>query len=137
MNIPPSLSNTLPFTSTLLYRWCLHPHWVEKLICKLSSCFSILWLLHKASAAPVSASVFLFFGWTGSLLLCTGFLYFSISFFVGYAMLSRKRSQQWLSAWACCCSVTQSSPTLCDPVNCSTPGHPVHQIGRASCRERV
>ena len=61
MNIPPSLSNTLPFTSTLLYRWCLHPHWVEKLICKLSSCFSILWLLHKASAAPVSASVFLFF----------------------------------------------------------------------------
>ena len=61
MNIPPSLSNTLPFTSTLLYRWCFHPHWVEKLICKLSSCFSILWLLHKASAAPVSASVFLFF----------------------------------------------------------------------------
>ena len=61
MNIPPSLSNTLPFTSTLLYRWCLHPHWVEKLICKLSSCFSILWLLHKASAAPVSASVFLLF----------------------------------------------------------------------------
>ena len=42
-------------------------------------------------------------------------------------------------------SVTQSCPTLCDPMNCSTPGLPVHhqlpeftqKIGRASCRERV
>ena len=25
----------------------------------------------------------------------------------------------------CCCSVTKSSLTLCDPVNCSTPGFPV------------
>ena len=25
-----------------------------------------------------------------------------------------------------CCSVTQSCPTLCDPMNCSTPGLPVH-----------
>ena len=24
------------------------------------------------------------------------------------------------------CSVTQSCPTLCDPMNCSTPGLPVH-----------
>ena len=24
-----------------------------------------------------------------------------------------------------CCSVTQSCPTLCDPMNCSTPGFPV------------
>ena len=23
-------------------------------------------------------------------------------------------------------SVAQSCPTLCDPMNCSTPGHPVH-----------
>ena len=49
-------------------------------------------------------------------------------------------------------SVTQSCPTLGDPMNCSTPGLPVHhqlleftqthvhwggEIGRASCRERV
>ena len=27
---------------------------------------------------------------------------------------------------SCCCSVTQSYPTLCDPVVCSTPGLPVH-----------
>ena len=26
----------------------------------------------------------------------------------------------------CYCSVTQSCPTLCDPMNCSTPGLPVH-----------
>ena len=25
----------------------------------------------------------------------------------------------------CCCSVAQSSPTLCDPMDCSTPGLPV------------
>ena len=25
-----------------------------------------------------------------------------------------------------CCLVTQSCPTLCDPVDCSTPGFPVH-----------
>ena len=27
--------------------------------------------------------------------------------------------------FCCCCSVTQSCPTLCDLVNCSTPGIPV------------
>ena len=26
----------------------------------------------------------------------------------------------------CCCSVTQSSLTLCNPMDCSTPGFPVH-----------
>ena len=29
----------------------------------------------------------------------------------------------------CCCSVTQLCPTLCDPMDCSTPGFPVqHQL---------
>ena len=27
----------------------------------------------------------------------------------------------------CYCSVTQSCPTLCDPMDCSTPGFPVHR----------
>ena len=27
--------------------------------------------------------------------------------------------------WYCCCSVTQSFPTLCHPMECSTPGFPV------------
>ena len=26
----------------------------------------------------------------------------------------------------CCCSVTKSCPTLCNPMNCSTPGFPIH-----------
>ena len=26
----------------------------------------------------------------------------------------------------CCCSVAQSCPTFCDPMDCSTPGFPVH-----------
>ena len=25
----------------------------------------------------------------------------------------------------CCCSVTKSCPTLCDPMDCSTPGFPI------------
>ena len=28
----------------------------------------------------------------------------------------------------CCCSVTKSCPTLCDPMNCSTPGFPSFTI---------
>ena len=35
----------------------LEPNWVEKLICELSSCFSILWSLNKTCAVPVSPSI--------------------------------------------------------------------------------
>ena len=28
----------------------------------------------------------------------------------------------------CCCSVAKQHPTLCDPMDCSTPGFPVHQL---------
>ena len=31
----------------------------------------------------------------------------------------------FLSFCFCCCSVAQLGPTLCDPMNCSTPGFPV------------
>ena len=31
----------------------------------------------------------------------------------------------WLRVCRCCCSVTKSCPTLCDPMDCSTPGFPV------------
>ena len=31
----------------------------------------------------------------------------------------------------CCCSVAQSCPTLCDPMNCSTPGSPVLTISQS------
>ena len=57
--IPPTLSNSVPFTSTLLCIWCLHPNWVEKLICELGACFSMLWPLNKACIVPVSSLVLL------------------------------------------------------------------------------
>ena len=31
----------------------------------------------------------------------------------------------WAHTLCCCCSVTKSYPTLCDPMDCSTPGFPV------------
>ena len=41
--------------------------------------------------------------------------------FESHSMTSRERS--WV--WNCCCSVAKSCPTLCDPMDCSTPGFPV------------
>ena len=35
-------------------------------------------------------------------------------------------SRWQLLAWCCCCSVTKSCPTLCDSMDCSMPGFPVH-----------
>ena len=32
----------------------------------------------------------------------------------------------WRNRSRCCSSVAQSCPTLCDPLDCSTPGFPVH-----------
>lgn len=48
--------------STLLQIQCLCPNWIEKLICELSSCFSLLWPLIKAYALTVSAPVSLLAG---------------------------------------------------------------------------
>ena len=54
------------------------------------------------------------------------------------------RERQITCGFTCCCSVTRSCPTLCDPMDCSTPGFPVlhslpefaqahvHQIGDAN-----
>ena len=40
-------------------------------------------------------------------------------------ILSQVLSLSALNLLLCCCSVTQSCPTLCDPVDCSIPGFPV------------
>ena len=61
--IPPTLSSSVPFTSTLLCIWCLHLNWVEKLICELGALFSTLWPLNKACVVPVSARVFCYWLW--------------------------------------------------------------------------
>ena len=42
------------------------------------------------------------------------------------ATLWTASEEAWLIA-CCCCSVAQSCPTLCDPMDCSTPGLPVRQ----------
>ena len=42
--------------------------------------------------------------------------------------MDRKGQKYWPHCrylFCCCCSVTQSCPTLCDPTDCSTPGFPV------------
>ena len=40
--------------------------------------------------------------------------------------VSPGEEQDWALGWrSCCCSVTQPCPTLCDLMNCSTPGLPV------------
>ena len=57
-----------------------------------------------------------------------------------YTVHGVTKSQMWLSnfhfhffhfhmsVYVCVCSVTQSRPTLCDPMNCSLPGSSVHGI---------
>ena len=37
----------------------------------------------------------------------------------------------------CCCSITQSCPTPCDPTDCSLPGSSIHGIFQARILERV
>ena len=39
--------------------------------------------------------------------------------------------------FCCCCSVTQSCPTLCDPMDCSLPGSSIHGIFQARVLEWV
>ena len=52
-----SLLNSLPFTWTLLYIPCLIPNRAEKLICRLSSCFSILWPLNKTLCSLLAVQI--------------------------------------------------------------------------------
>ena len=33
--------------------------------------------------------------------------------------------KECINKWLCCCSVAQSHPTLCNPMDCSMPGFPV------------
>lgn len=55
---PPSLRNSVLFTSALLYKWCLHLNEAEKLICELNSHKSLfLWSLNKLCAILFSAPV--------------------------------------------------------------------------------
>ena len=37
----------------------------------------------------------------------------------------KHRSSSFYGPYCCCCSVANACPTLCDPIDCSTPGFPV------------
>ena len=54
-----------------------------------------------------------------------------------YHQLSRKTLNPVTSILisSCCCSVTESCPTLCDPMDCSPPGSSVHGISQARILE--
>ena len=66
----------------------------------------------------------------------------STSYVIGKLQIKTQTSYYQTSI--CCCSVNQSCPTFCNPMNCSTPGFPdhhqlpeliqthVHQVGDAS-----
>ena len=54
------------------------------------------------------------------LVILTIFPTFSLSLYLLWSVTSHLRSVQFSS-------VTQSCPTLCDPMGCTTPGLPVHQ----------
>ena len=51
--------------------------------------------------------------------------------------LPSKAGQGKQSAIGCCCLVTQSCPTLCDPMGCSPPGSSAHGILQARVLEGV
>ena len=40
-------------------------------------------------------------------------------------LIKKPSSFLWLESTACCCSVAESCPTLCNPMDSSTPGFPV------------
>ena len=48
------------------------------------------------------------------------YLLFSVQFFNQCLVLFQV--QVFYILYCCCCSVVQSCPTLCNPINCSTPG---------------
>ena len=59
---------------------------------------------------------------------CTEFS-FSVCLFVSVSLsltCHLEFTMQSLKQIFCCCSVTKSCLTLCDPMDCSTPGFPVH-----------
>ena len=53
---------------------------------------------------------------------------YHITSFISISLYISKRWKTVFKMWLqdhCCCSVTKSCLTLCDPVDCSTPGFPV------------
>ena len=56
----------------------------------------------------------------------------------GYLLMLHKSSHRGRTKVSIvCCLVTQSCPTLCNPMDCSLPGSSVHEISQARILEWV
>ena len=56
---------------------------------------------------------------------------FALSWWGAGAQWCRLLEASTIQKWVCCCLVTKSCPTLCDPMTCSLPGSAVHRISQA------
>ena len=56
---------------------------------------------------------------------------------IPFTMVKMASFNVYLAAVACCCLVTESCLTLCDPMGDSPPGSPVHGISQARILEWV
>ena len=61
-------------------------------------------------------------------------LYFAHFSIVNYTSIKNKNIS---NRGSCCCLVTNSYPTVCDPMDCSLPGSSVHGISQARILEWV
>ena len=61
--------------------------------------------------------------WTGSHSPLLGFLFYGTSYISAKLVLVPRT--QLVTSITCCCSVAKLCPTLCNPMNCSTPGFSV------------
>ena len=96
-------------------RWALLIKWFSKGGCHIINSFSyqlILFISGNADYINMSTQKHSFW---------RIFIVINVWFFI-FSLYSKLRPGTLLY---CCCSVAQSCPTLCDPVDCSTPGFPV------------
>ena len=114
--IPGACSNSWP-----LSQWC-HPT-ISSSVVPLSSC---LWSFPASGSFPMSR-LFTSGGQVLELLKISFHKtrYFTLSYFTSQSVHPHSQSLNTYSVQFS--SVAQSCLTLCDPMNCSTPGLPVHQ----------
>ena len=85
----------------------------------------ILFRILCASCTWLSVSFFRFRIFSTIISSNTALIPFSLFSFYNPVMQLLTHLMLSLRSPGCCCSVTQSCPTLCNPMDCSTPGFPV------------
>ena len=65
-------------------------------------------------------------------------LFFSMTSSIGLIVTRSQKPSSWLCVCVCVCVwISESCPTLCDPMNCSPPGFSVHGILQARILEWI